>query len=72
MQAFEWRQEQFHNQMAWTAWHTAALMRQKKLPQLQKLMHSSKRRSRVQTVDEQIAMARMITAAFGGDSKECL
>jgi hypothetical protein len=52
------RQTRYHNEIAWAAWHTAALQRSKKLPKLKSLMLTGdvapKRR---QTVEEQIAIA---------------
>lgn len=48
---------------AWLAWHIEALSRTKKLPALEKMMGSKKRRSRRMTADEMVAMAHLWTAA---------
>lgn len=46
------------------AWHTAALVRSKKLPALRKLL--IRHRPAPQTWQEQLAIAKMWTAALGG------
>lgn len=46
------------------AWSIAALQRQKKLPSLQSLLNSS--RKRLQTVDEQRAMLEILSGKYGG------
>lgn len=59
------RRDAEHNARAWLAWNTAALGRAKRLPRLQSLLVKPKRRKRPQTWQEQLAIARMITAAYG-------
>lgn len=54
-----------HNRMAWAVWHTVALGRMKKLPPLSRLLYRAKK-AVSQTIEQQIAMARMWTAAMGG------
>lgn len=57
-----------HNEMAWLAYHVAALSRTKKLPRLEKLMHQTSKRE--QTPEEMLALVRVMNAAFGGTVKE--
>jgi hypothetical protein len=47
---------------AWTAWHTAALTRVNKMPNLRDIMPRRKRR---QSVDEMIAIAKAWSARGG-------
>lgn len=42
--AASWRIEQDHQRDAWLAWHTAALMRKKRMPKLKELTGGSKTR----------------------------
>lgn len=52
------------NNLAWLAWHTAAMTRMKKMPKLRDVMvEDGARKRRAQTIDEQIAIAKMWTAA---------
>ncbi len=44
LEAAAWRLEQTHREQAWLAWHTAALMKARHMPGLQRLM--PKRRAR--------------------------
>ena len=51
----------------WGAWHIAAYSRAKKLPKLEPIlrrMGGAKRKR--QTVEQQVALAEMLNAAFGG------
>jgi hypothetical protein len=54
-----------HNERAWIAWNIAALQRCKRLPPLKSLTIRTKQPRR-QTWQEQLHVARMITAAFSG------
>lgn len=61
------------NELLYLAWHIAALERQKKLPSLKSLMQKVDEKAKPhkeQTVDEQIAMCRLLNAAFGGEFVE--
>jgi len=49
---------------AWLAWHTAALQRVKKFPKLKDMLPSAPRKPHVQTVAEQVAIAKAWTAAL--------
>lgn len=53
-------------EMLVVAWHTAAFMRQR-LPRLETLL--CRLRRRLQTVREQLAQARLITAMFSGGAR---
>lgn len=44
-----------HNERAWLAWHTAALMRAKKMPNIKKLMSKAPGRT-AQTWQQQMAV----------------
>lgn len=58
------RFEREHDDRAWLAWHIEGLRRTKRLPKLKTLLHNSKpEKKRRQTVEEQIAIAKMWTAA---------
>lgn len=51
----------------WTAWHTAAFQRAKKLPQLQKVMRDiGRRRGAAKTPAQLLEIARQITAQMQG------
>jgi len=52
-----------HDDRAWLVWHIEALHRMKRLPKLKTLLHNAKPEKKRQTIEEQIAMARMWTAA---------
>ena len=65
MEATTRRLEREHNDRAWLAWNSAALQRAKRMPKLQALM-IKRRRRRAQSWQEQLAIARMITAAHSG------
>jgi hypothetical protein len=57
--------------LAWLAWHSAALSRAKKLPALEKLLPKQKRRrSRPQSADEQLRLVKLMHVWFGGDPKD--
>jgi hypothetical protein len=59
------RQRREHNNRAWLAWHIAVLPNQKRTPPLKSLM-IPERTNRVQTWQDQMHTARMITLAYGG------
>lgn len=69
IKASTYRLEREHNARAWLAWNTVALGRAKRLPPLEKLL-IRRRSGRQQTPREQMQIARMITAAFGGKINE--
>ena len=52
-------------EMLVVAWHTAAFMRQRRLPRLETLLRRVRRRR--QTAQQQLAPARLITAMFSGE-----
>lgn len=56
------------NDMLYTAWHVAALSRQQTLPEMKALLidEEPSANQRELTVDEQIDMLRVWTAALGG------
>jgi len=64
------RQEREHDARAWLAWHTVRLSHvdPRKFPKLETLLYRHRARRR-QTPDEMLSIAKMITAAFGGDVK---
>lgn len=45
MSAFAWRQRERQRELAWLAWHVAALMRVKRLPRLSELLQREEKRS---------------------------
>jgi len=50
------------------AWHTALFERQKKLPALNTvLIDEQQKEHRKQTVDEMIAVVKLLNAAYGGE-----
>jgi hypothetical protein len=53
------------------AWHTAVFHRMKKIPALAWVLKQldPESRSRVQSTAEQLGMARMLTALFGGEDR---
>lgn len=57
--------ERRHNDRMSLAWHIAALMRQKKLPKLEKLLHRQ-RSNKPQTPEEMLSIVKMLNAASGG------
>ncbi|MPZ58435.1 MAG: hypothetical protein GEU91_18470 [Rhizobiales bacterium] len=61
--------EREHNERAWLAHQTAAMMRcdPKKFPKLEKLMHRRRVPGRKQTPEQQFAIVKMLNAAFGGN-----
>lgn len=63
LEATSRRQDAEHNARAWLAWNTAALGRVRKLPKLSTLTIKPRRRRRPQTWQEQLAIAKLITAA---------
>ena len=63
------RREQ--SNLAWLAWHIAALERTKKMPPLHKLMpKQSKKRRPAQSWEEQLRLVQLMHVWFGGDVKE--
>lgn len=60
------RLEREHNDRAWLGWHIAALMRAKKLPKLEDLMHRGRARSVKQTPEQMLGIVKMLNAAYGG------
>lgn len=58
------RNEDRNDERMVLAWTTAALIRQKKLPELQKLL-SRRHRDRPQTKQEQVAVLHQISARCG-------
>jgi hypothetical protein len=53
-----------------SGWVAAYCTRAKKLPQLKDLLDRAKRKSRQQTVDEQIRTIRMITAIYSAQKEQ--
>jgi len=64
MEADVRRLEREHNARAWQAYATAALVRAKKMPRLQTLLIEPPKERRRQTWQEQLAIAKAITAQF--------
>lgn len=69
LKAATYRLEREHNARAWLVWNTVALGRAKRLPRLDTLL-IRRRSGKQQTPAEQMQIARMITAAFGGKINE--
>lgn len=61
--------EREHNNRAWLAHTAAALQRAKRLPRLESLL-AKRRRRKPQTWQEQLATARMITAAYNRHDRQ--
>lgn len=56
------------NELLYTAWHTALFERQTKLPALNTvLIDEQKEKPKKQTVDEMIAVVKLLNAAYGGE-----
>jgi hypothetical protein len=53
-----------HNDRAWLAWHTTAIGRMKRFPELKHLTISKTSEPRRQTAEEQIHIAMQWTAAL--------
>ncbi len=53
MSAFAWRQRERQRELAWLAWHVAALMRVKKLPRLDELIPRERKTSVQQQLDRE-------------------
>jgi len=64
MEAFRWKSQQNYNLAMSTAWHTAALMRQKRMPPLKRLLHSGSSPRRIQSTDEQMRRFSMTAQTF--------
>lgn len=67
------RRIDYLNDLTALAWNTAALSRQKTLPELKTLLIDDDPKPdqpKQQTTEEMIAMARMITLAYGGEIVE--
>lgn len=45
LDAANWQRMRSHNEMAWAAWHVAALQRTKRIPPMRRLMMRPKRKS---------------------------
>ncbi|WP_441280504.1 hypothetical protein [Tardiphaga sp. 862_B3_N1_1] len=52
-----------HNERAWLAWHTAVIPRQKKIPELKKLLAPDPKARRQQTPDQQWAVFQAMAEA---------
>jgi len=68
---WEWvgeRQAEDYRRELWGAWHMAAYMRMKRLPDLANTMRRFERRGRVepQTPDQMLDAVRLLNEAFGG------
>lgn len=69
LEAHTERAERAHNERAWLAWHIALLGRVKKVPPLSKLLHRKGAKRTQQTPAQMLAIARMWTAAMGGEDR---
>jgi hypothetical protein len=65
MDAARRRLENFHNELAWHAWNSEALHRQKRLQPMKSLMVKH-RSSRPQSWQEQMKICEQIAVAHGG------
>jgi len=65
LEAVARRRDAEHNARAWLAWNTAALSRlpPRRFPPLHKLQIRRRRPKQPQTVEQQLAVAQLITAA---------
>jgi hypothetical protein len=54
------------NELLSLAWHIALFERQKKLPALDTILQDEQKEHRKQTVDEMIAVVKLLNAAYGG------
>lgn len=63
------RAEASRDQAVWLAWHVASLSRAKRIPKLKQLLSRKKRKRQPQTWREQLAIAHLLNAAFGGETK---
>lgn len=61
------RQKNRLDELLYHAWHGAALSRVNKLPSLKSLMQTE---NKAQSVDDMLAMVKMLNAAFGGEEVE--
>ena len=61
------RQKNMLDELMYHAWHSAALLRVNKLPSLKSLMQTE---NKAQSVDDMLAMVKMLNAAFGGEVVE--
>jgi hypothetical protein len=64
-----------HNELMSAAWHVAAFSRQTKLPALKDVLidedeTGGPKRTKQQTAEQMLAVARMWNAALGGDEVE--
>lgn len=64
------RTKEKYKEMLWSAWHVAALSRQRKLPDLKTLLRDDDKRTEPQSAEQMMAMARILNAAFGGEEVE--
>jgi hypothetical protein len=66
-EAYKRRERHRINELLYMAWHTALFERQKKLPALNTvLLDEQQKEHRKQTVDEMIAVVKLLNAAYGG------
>jgi len=63
------RQRREQNLAIWTAWHTAALVRVKRLPKLERMLRGGRRRQR-QTPAQQGAAMLAIARYFGAPDEQ--
>lgn len=65
------RQNHRRDELAWLAWHTAALTRARKMPKLKDMLSTARTRPRErQSAEVQEAMIKAMFLAYGGDPEE--
>lgn len=68
VEAYKRTEKHRTNELLYMAWHTALFERQKKLPALNTvLIDEQQKEHRKQTVDEMIAVVKLLNAAYGGE-----
>lgn len=67
-EGYRWRQEQRQQELTVLAWTTAALMRQKKLPRLERLLKPSKSEEKNKSAEERRKEFEELMREFGSRS----
>jgi len=67
VRAAEKHREDTHNDSVWVMWHHAALLRQKQLPKLDKLLRKPADKKAVPPIDQNAIMARFKAYQFDRD-----